>query len=129
MGSEGSRLAESERGVWFLVEKVLHLHTPFLEIESTSSCFSGARRKTVSTPKLLEPRPKREKPRSRNESIVVVLSGSTTLIGFTKTAAACSSVSWLTSARGPYAFHVRKLSAGGGCAGAGADNAATMSTT
>ena len=29
MGSGGSRLAESERGVWFLVEKALYLHTPF----------------------------------------------------------------------------------------------------
>ena len=37
MGSEGSRLAESERGVWFLVENVLHP----ISIESTSSCFSG----------------------------------------------------------------------------------------
>ena len=28
MGSEDSRLAESERGVWVLVDQARHLHTP-----------------------------------------------------------------------------------------------------
>ena len=52
MGSEGSRLAESERGVWFLVEKVLYLHTPFQQ-EERARALPGA--KSFLTPTFWSP--------------------------------------------------------------------------
>ena len=53
MGSEGSRLAESERGVWFWL-KMYSICTPHFNRKNELILFRG--RKTVSTPQILEPR-------------------------------------------------------------------------
>ena len=52
MGSEGSRLAESERGVWFWL-KIYSICTPLFKRKNELVLFRG--RKTVSAPKFWSP--------------------------------------------------------------------------